>query len=128
MKNAIIDKKYPNIQVVRDFSTNDLMFISDMLITDYSSVIFEYALLKKPIAFFCYDLATYNRGFYLNYPDDLPGPIFENQVSLTEYLRDKSKHIMDDKYELFIQKYMSGCDGHSCERIAKLVNDYMKGR
>ena len=128
MKNAIVDKKYSNIQVVRDFSTNDLMFISDMLITDYSSVIFEYALLKKPIAFFCYDLATYNRGFYLNYPDDLPGQVYEDQTALTEYLRDKSKHILDDKYELFIQKYMSGCDGHSCERIAKLVNDYMKGQ
>lgn len=72
MKNDIVSKKYDNIKVVRDFSTNDFMFVSDMLITDYSSVIFEYALLKKPIGFFCYDLAIYDRGFYLNYPDDLP--------------------------------------------------------
>lgn len=49
MKNDIVSKKYENIKVVRDFSTNDFMFVSDMLITDYSSVIFEYALLKKPI-------------------------------------------------------------------------------
>lgn len=49
MKNDIVPKKYDNIKVVRDFSTNDFMFVSDMLITDYSSVIFEYALLKKPI-------------------------------------------------------------------------------
>ena len=128
MKNAIVNKEYSNIKVVRDFSTNDLMFISDMLITDYSSVIFEYVLLKKPIAFFCYDLATYNRGFYLKYPDDLPGQVYEDQTSLTEYLCDSSRHTLDEKYELFIQKYMSGCDGHSCKRIAKLVNDYMKGQ
>ena len=44
MKNDILPKKYKNIRVMRDFSTNDYMLISDMLITDYSSVIFEYAL------------------------------------------------------------------------------------
>ena len=53
------------------------MLISDMLITDYSSVIFEYALLGKPIAFFCYDLLRYDRDFYLKYPDDLPGDVDE---------------------------------------------------
>lgn len=87
MKNDIVPKKYDNIKVVRDFSTNDFMFVSDMLITDYSSVIFEYALLKKPIGFFCYDLAIYDRGFYLNYPDDLPGEVYENQEQLEEFCK-----------------------------------------
>lgn len=126
MKNDIIPKEYPNIKVMRDFSTNDLMFISDILITDYSSVIFEYALLKKPIVFFCYDLITYNRGFYLNYPEDLPGDVYENQDTLIEYLQRPERHRIDDKYNLFIEKYMSGCDGHSCERIAKIIDDYME--
>lgn len=126
MKNDIIEKKYPNIFVMRDFSTNDYMFVSNMLITDYSSVIFEYALLKKPIAFFCYDLAVYNRGFYLNYPDDLPGDVYETDDELIHYLQDKKKHILGEKYNMFVKKYMSGCDGHSCERIAGLINSYME--
>ena len=42
MENDIIEKKYNNIRVIRDFSTNEMMFVSDMLITDYSSVIFKY--------------------------------------------------------------------------------------
>lgn len=125
MKNNIIPHKYDNIKVMRDFSTNDLMFISDMLITDYSSVIFEYALLNKPIAFFCYDLAIYNRGFYLNYPDDLPGDVYQNQEELENYLTDSSKQTVSEKHEAFIKKYMTGCDGHSCERISKVINDYM---
>lgn len=125
MKNDIIPHKYDNIKVMRDFSTNDLMFISDMLITDYSSVIFEYALLNKPIAFFCYDLAIYNRGFYLNYPDDLPGDVYQNQEELENYLADCSKQTVSEKHESFIRKYMTGCDGHSCERISKVINDYM---
>lgn len=125
MKNDIIPHKYDNIKVMRDFSTNDLMFISDMLITDYSSVIFEYALLNKPIAFYCYDLAIYNRGFYLNYPDDLPGDVYETQEALEDYLTDSSRHTVSEKHTEFIQKYMTGCDGHSCERISGIINSYM---
>lgn len=128
MKNDIIPRKYKNIRVLRDFSTNDLMFISDMLITDYSSVIFEYALLKKPIAFFCYDLSVYNRGFYLKYPEDLPGDVYENQEELEAYLTSPEKHVITDKYNLFVQKYMAACDGHSCERIAGIINSYMEGK
>ncbi len=128
MKNRIVDGDYPNIQVVRDFSTNALMHVSDMLITDYSSVIFEYALLRKPIAFFCYDLVAYNRGFYLDYPDDLPGDIYENQEELTRYIQTESMHGISDKHNSFLKKYMSACDGHSCERIAELVNTFMEDR
>lgn len=126
MQNKIVEKKYKNICVIRDFSTNDLMLISDLLVTDYSSVIFEYALLNKPIAFFCYDLSTYDRGFYLNYPDDLPGDIYEDQEALTEYLIHRERHVITDRYRTFTERYMSACDGHSCERIAGLINDYME--
>lgn len=126
MRNRIVPKDYPNIHVMRDFSTNELMFISNMLITDYSSVIFEYALLKKPIVFFCYDLPVYNRGFFLNYPDDLPGDVFETQDELISYLQNPKRQVVSEKYEAFVRKYMSACDGHSCERIAKLINDYME--
>lgn len=128
MKNDIIPKKYKNIRVLRDFSTNDLMFVSDMLITDYSSVIFEYALLQKPIGFFCYDLSVYNRGFYLKYPEDLPGDVYENQEALEAYLTNPEEHVITDKYNVFVQKYMAACDGHSCERIAGLINSYMEGK
>ena len=126
MDAPILPHEYRNILEVRDFSTNDYMLISDMLITDYSSVIFEYALLGKPIAFFCYDLLRYDRDFYLKYPDDLPGDVFKTQEELTAYLRNPEKHVLTDKYTTFVKKYMSACDGHSCERIAQLINSYME--
>lgn len=53
MTEKILSKTYPNIQEIRDISTGDLMFVSDLMVTDYSSVIFEYALLNKPIVFYC---------------------------------------------------------------------------
>ncbi len=96
------------------------------MITDYSSVIFEYALLNKPIAFFCYDLANYNRGFYLKYPEDLPGDVYETQEELMDYIICEDKHSMTEKHTRFVEKYMSACDGHSSERIADLINSYME--
>lgn len=128
MTNSILEKNYSNIKEIREFSTNDMMFLSDMLITDYSSVIFEYALLRKPIAFFCYDLSTYNRGFYLNYPEDLPGEVYETESDLIEYLQKPEGHVISEKFQRFVENYMSACDGNSCQRIADIINAYLKGK
>ncbi len=127
MKNQIVDNNYNNIKVIRDTSTNDMMFVSDMMVTDYSSVIFEYALLRKPIVFYCYDREMYDRGFYLDYNRDLPGEIIENFEDFLDYLKDENRHQLTSQYDVFVEKYMSACDGHSTERIAKLINEYMKG-
>src|SRR5699024_2945828 len=64
-----------------DFSSfreiNDLLLVTDLLITDYSSVCFEYALLNKPMLFFAFDVEEYirTRDFYYDYFDFIPGPI-----------------------------------------------------
>ena len=128
MTEAILHEQYPNILEVRDFSTNDLMFVSDLMVTDYSSVIFEYSLLKKPILFYCYDLAVYNRGFYLRYPEDLPGDVIQTQRELERRLCSEEWNKLSGSYDGFVKRYMSACDGHSSERIAKLINQYMEGK
>ena len=68
---------------------NDLMLVSDVLVTDYSSAVYEFALLGRPMAFFAPDHAAYEaeRGFYLDYPADLPGPMFISSAELAAYLR-----------------------------------------
>lgn len=62
----------------------DLYFVSDMLITDYSSTIVEYVLLDKPIILYCYDLPEYDRGFYRDYVETVPGPVAESREELLE--------------------------------------------
>jgi CDP-ribitol ribitolphosphotransferase len=68
---------------------SDLMFASDHLVTDYSSAIYEFSLLGRPMSFFAPDLEDYERerGFYLDYGSDLPGPIFTETAALGEHLR-----------------------------------------
>jgi CDP-glycerol glycerophosphotransferase (TagB/SpsB family) len=78
---AVDVSDYPDI--------NELMLVSDVLVTDYSSAIFEYALLGRPMAFFAPDYEAYERerGFYFDYRTGVPGPIFETTAALAEYLR-----------------------------------------
>ncbi|MBR1627750.1 MAG: CDP-glycerol glycerophosphotransferase family protein [Lachnospiraceae bacterium] len=126
MENKIIEEEYDNIYVMREYTTNDMMYIADLLVTDYSSVIFDFSLLRKPMVFFCYDYERYERGFYLDYEKDLPGHMLRNQEELTDYLRKPNEWIVDEKMDLFTKKYMSACDGHSSERIAGLIEEYLR--
>lgn len=122
MTEAIVEGTYKNIIEVRDVETNDMMIVSDMMITDYSSTFFEYALLRKPMAFFCYDYDTYERDFYIDFENDLPGEILRTQEELFRYLR-QEEHPIAEKYDAFYKKYMGACDGHSSERIAEVIKN-----
>jgi len=69
---------------------NRLMLVSDVMITDYSSAMFEFALLGRPIGFFAPDLEAYERerGFYFDYRTGVPGPVFTETDALARWLRD----------------------------------------
>ncbi|RFU66844.1 CDP-glycerol glycerophosphotransferase family protein [Bacillus sp. V59.32b] len=73
-----------------DFNIEQLLVLSDILITDYSSVIFDYSLLERPIAFFSYDLEEYirERDFYIDYQSEVPGPIFTDTVEMSKWIRE----------------------------------------
>jgi CDP-glycerol glycerophosphotransferase (TagB/SpsB family) len=72
-----------------DPDLNELMLVSDLLVTDYSSAIYEFALLGRPILFLTPDDAAYERerGFYLAFPDDLPGPVYNGTGELAAAIR-----------------------------------------
>lgn len=125
MSKKILDKEYKNIIEIRDIHTIDLMFISNMLITDYSSVIFEYSLLNKPIIFFCYDLENYDRGFYLDYNSELPGRLVKTQEELCDCITGDDRFELGKSFSTFVNKYMGSCDGKASERIVKLIEDYL---
>lgn len=115
---------------VRDVSRvddiNELYAVSDMLITDYSSVFFDYAILERPIFFYMYDRETYMndlRGFYLA-PEDLPGPVSEDVGTLTEQvLRASEGWEPDEKYRAFNRRFNSLNDGRATERFIDAVFD-----
>ena len=69
---------------------NELLLVSDLLITDYSSVIYEYSLLGRPMVFFAPDHEAYERerGFYFDYRSGVPGPVFETTDDVARHIRE----------------------------------------
>jgi CDP-glycerol glycerophosphotransferase (TagB/SpsB family) len=96
---------------------NELMLASDVLVTDYSSAIYEFSLLGRPMAFFAPDHAAYEeeRGFYFDYGTGVPGPVFERTQPLAAYLR---AGIFDlDRVTAFRRASFEVADGHASERF-----------
>jgi CDP-ribitol ribitolphosphotransferase len=100
---------------------NDLMLVSDVLVTDYSSAIFEFALLGRPMAFFAPDLAAYEaeRGFYFDYRTGVPGPILASSKDLAAYLRVGTFDI--DRVRRFAGESFDVADGRATERFVTEV-------
>jgi len=103
---------------------NHLYVVSDLLITDYSSVFFDYANLRRPILFYMYDLEDYRdniRGFYLGL-EELPGKIITSEESLLAEIEELDfKNHYDDKYKAFNAKFNYLDDGHAAERAADII-------
>ncbi|AZU64000.1 bifunctional glycosyltransferase/CDP-glycerol:glycerophosphate glycerophosphotransferase [Neobacillus mesonae] len=123
-----------NVEGLDDFAFNlskyddiaELYLISDILITDYSSVFFDYANLKRPILFFTYDLDKYRdqlRGFYLDFENDAPGPLLRTSDEVIEAIAniETVKKEYASRYEGFYEMFCSWHDGKSTEKVVKKV-------
>lgn len=100
---------------------NEWLIFCDLLITDYSSIIFEYSLLQKPIVYFPYDINDYleERGFYYPYKDYIYGDVVYNTGDLIKSILVADKKMYDylsDRKD-FLRKFMGACDGKSSKRI-----------
>ena len=127
-ENLKIDDKMKDFAI--DLSSHDdiqeLYIMSDILITDYSSVFFDFAHSRRPILFFVPDLNHYIenvRGLYLNMEKELPGPLVKDNDELVDILKniDQVSKDYEERYEEFYQRFCSLCDGDSAKKIIKKV-------
>ena len=100
---------------------NDLLFVADILVTDYSSVIFDYALLNKPIIYFMYDIEQYEggRGLYYELEEYLYGPIVKTTNDLIMAIKEEKNFKIER--QKFRDKFMSACDGCATERVCQWI-------
>lgn len=114
--------------IKEDEDINELYVISDILVTDYSSVFFDYAILKRPIYFYMYDLEQYRdklRGFYLDINKDLPGDIITDELELLKKISNNEEYLNNNinKIQEFNKVYNNLQDGECCKRvIEKILN------
>ena len=132
VKDDVDWKQYDNfvIECDADWDIQELYLISDILITDYSSVMFDYAILRRPMIFFTYDLEFYKnslRDFYFDMFEEVPGPIVEDTKSLIDEIRDLDNSEYElkygEKYDKFQNKYNEFDKGIACKTIIDIIRD-----
>lgn len=105
---------------------SELYLISDILITDYSSVFFDYANLKRPILFYTYDLEKYQsqlRGFYIDMEEELPGPLLKTNDEVFDAIHN-IKNVEErykERYQTFSERFCIWDDGKASEKVVKEV-------
>lgn len=102
-------KNYPNI--------NDLFYITDLLVTDYSSNIFEYSLMRKPMLFFAFDKIQYSfsRGFHRDYEESAPGKVCYTFEELMDAFA--AEDFEYEKVEQYIERHFDYIDSNASDRV-----------
>ncbi len=108
---------YPDIR--------DLYLAADLLVTDYSSTMFDFAITGKPILYLTYDLAEYRdrlRGFYFDLEEVAPGPLLSTSRELVDAIADLDRVTAAhaERYARFRETFTSLEDGHATERVLDL--------
>ncbi|MTV81252.1 CDP-glycerol glycerophosphotransferase family protein [Secundilactobacillus folii] len=116
------------VKIIADEDIAKLYLVSDLLITDYSSVMFDFANLNRPMLFYAYDLEHYRdqlRGFYFDYQAEIPGPLATNERQFDKYLKQFSTSHDFQNYQSqmagFNQKYCVWEDGTASQKVADLI-------
>ncbi len=116
--NRIIDVcDYPSV--------NDLLFVTDLLITDYSSVIFEASLLDIPMLFYAFDMEEYimERDFYFSYENFVPGKIVVTCEELSQAIADKD--FEHEKVKPFSEAFFDIRDGKATQRVTEILKRFL---
>lgn len=117
--------KYPNV--------NELYLISDIMITDYSSTMFDYAITRKPMIFFTYDYQYYKndlRGMYLDFEKEAPGPMLEKTSDIVDYIQhiDLRRTLFAEKEQQFFERYAKFETGNAAKQVNDLIESLQKKR
>ncbi|MEG1427213.1 MAG: CDP-glycerol glycerophosphotransferase family protein, partial [Oscillospiraceae bacterium] len=100
-----------------------LLSVSDICISDYSSLIFEYSLYERPMLFLAPDIDNYNdwRGFYYDYNNLTPGPVVTTTGEVADYVKQLESGFDKSRVTAFKHKFMASCDGKATEKIFALM-------
>ena len=112
---------HPLMRTGKDsINSMELLPVADLLITDYSSIVFDYAVYRKPFVLYCPDIEQFReeRGFYKD-PESFPCRLITEPEKLKECILNDDYEIDPETYEDFWNEYMGSCDGHSADRIVK---------
>ena len=103
---------------------NDVLLAADVLVTDYSSVMFDAAVARVPMLFFVPDLVAYRdreRGFTFDFEQTAPGPLLTTRAQVVEAARGGVR--LGEAYEAWCERYVPHDDGHAAARVVDALVD-----
>ena len=106
-----------------DPELNDLLFVTDVIITDYSSLVFEASLLNIPMIFYAFDLEKYinERDFYFDFKEFVPGKIAYCQADIIDAVN--KQDYCTERIAPFADMFFDNRDGKATDRVVKLLYD-----
>lgn len=123
-----IPEKYKDrvLDLSADTEINDLLFVTNLIITDYSSLIFEASLLKIPMLFYVFDLDEYicNRDFYFDLRLNSPGKLVYDMQQLIDAVN--REDFESERMDAFTRMFFDNLDGKSTERVTNLILNALK--
>lgn len=121
-----IELNNSNILLAKEFNTMDMLFVSDYVISDYSSIIYEAGILNKKQIFYAFDLDEYKgkRGFFINYKKEIPGPIFKTGTEIMEFFK-KPEHTKfnTNLISKYVDLRVKSCTNNMVNKIKKIMKE-----
>ncbi len=114
---------------VKDYTadpTAELIAVADVVITDYSSIVFDASLMGKAMVFYAPDYESHKEEFYLDYSNGLPGEIIQDSADLLTALRRAPEISSPERIRTFCEREMGACDGKACLRINDIIGESLK--
>jgi len=102
----------------------ELYLTADMLVTDYSSVMFDFSILNRPMIFFAYDINQYKdsiRGFYFDFIKEAPGPIVQDTKELADTILAFDFKVYEEKYQAFREKFNHADCGNASKKVVDMI-------
>lgn len=132
LKDFLINSEMIEIASSQKYDMQELLMESAFLITDYSSIYFDFAYMKKPLCYYQFDYEKYRQGQYqegyFSYDKDGFGPVFNNEKDVIEYISfiiDNDMKI-EKKYYERSNTFFAFCDDKNCERIYNAIIERRK--
>lgn len=125
------DHRVANVLDVTTYpESSHILAIADVLVTDYSSVMFDFTATRRPVVFFTPDMASYStagRGVYFDLEEQAPGPVIKNERVLAGAIRHawSSRQERSVRYDAWVERFNTYDDGGATERLASVIREWL---
>jgi CDP-glycerol glycerophosphotransferase (TagB/SpsB family) len=122
----MLDPSASSVLFDEKFTAVELGMLAEACISDYSSLIYEFMIMEKPVYFFTFDLDEYEqaRGIFIDYHKEVPGGIYKNSKNLVKAIANNTHSAHDQ--QAFLAKYVTYNNEKNTEALSQKLLSVLK--